>query len=305
MTKVFGTEMLLITSIIIAIQALIVAHQIVIILSVPKDKNAQRYLLLICFYLFYNIASGLFPDPAITMISVYWQTILAYFSGLSFSMYYLYFINHQYHLEIFNRNKIHFLILLLLLSFVLLFVLPYSYTYEALPSIRKFLCFPICLEVYFIAKILRQLRKNYTARCVVGDYYYFRHVNLYLSLISFIAFPLVVFAGDYQSVEQPLANLGFFSLSINEVSRRIRKRRRERRILQQFADSEFKQGLKNLELTPKELEIAQLILESYKYSDIADRLFITEKTVGKHASNIYKKANITNKQTFIEKYKSW
>tara|TARA_B110000211_G_C13980335_1_gene509071 strand:- start:616 stop:825 length:210 start_codon:yes stop_codon:yes gene_type:complete len=55
-------------------------------------------------------------------------------------------------------------------------------------------------------------------------------------------------------------------------------------------------------LTKKELEVANYILQDMLYKDIADKMFIVEKTVGKHASNIYKKVKIENQNSFIEKY---
>lgn len=47
-------------------------------------------------------------------------------------------------------------------------------------------------------------------------------------------------------------------------------------------------------LTSREREILQLIAEGYKNKEIADLLYISVKTVGKHRSNLMKKLNLHN-----------
>ena len=55
----------------------------------------------------------------------------------------------------------------------------------------------------------------------------------------------------------------------------------------------------NFNLTKREIEIANFILENNSYKNIANTIFISEGTVTKHASNIYKKCNVENKAEFI------
>jgi len=53
-------------------------------------------------------------------------------------------------------------------------------------------------------------------------------------------------------------------------------------------------------LTPREQEIAVLLSERCTMAEIADRLFISRRTVEKHAENIYSKLNVTKKQEVRE-----
>jgi len=61
--------------------------------------------------------------------------------------------------------------------------------------------------------------------------------------------------------------------------------------------------LKSFGLTEREIEIATLIIQGYKYKAIAEKLFINEKTVSKHASNMYKKTNAQKRKVFENIFK--
>ena len=56
----------------------------------------------------------------------------------------------------------------------------------------------------------------------------------------------------------------------------------------------------NKKLTERELEIMNGILNNESYKTLAERFFISESTVSKHASNIFKKVNCKNKKELID-----
>lgn len=51
--------------------------------------------------------------------------------------------------------------------------------------------------------------------------------------------------------------------------------------------------------TNREVEIANYILEDYSFKEIGNTLFISEGTVSKHASNIYKKCGTISRNEFL------
>ena len=59
----------------------------------------------------------------------------------------------------------------------------------------------------------------------------------------------------------------------------------------------------NRGLTGREIEIAMEILDRRSYKTIGEEYFIAEKTVSKHASNIFKKTGVKNKTEFLERYR--
>ena len=66
-------------------------------------------------------------------------------------------------------------------------------------------------------------------------------------------------------------------------------------------DSKFDQNIRLLGLTNREIEIAKLIVKGKTYREIANELFISEKTVTKHIQNMFEKATVSNKVGFINK----
>ena len=54
------------------------------------------------------------------------------------------------------------------------------------------------------------------------------------------------------------------------------------------------------QLTPREIEVFQLLIQNRKRKDIAEELCVSENTVKKHTSNIFSKLNITNRTEIIK-----
>ena len=55
------------------------------------------------------------------------------------------------------------------------------------------------------------------------------------------------------------------------------------------------------ELTPRELEVLNLLIYGYNNSKIAEKLCISSHTAKAHISSIYKKLNVTNRVQAIVK----
>jgi len=74
---------------------------------------------------------------------------------------------------------------------------------------------------------------------------------------------------------------------------------------QVFSDEQIKNLLENWNviyaLTQREAEVLKFILEKRKRKDIAQVLFVTESTIKKHTSNIYKKIGVANRTELFEK----
>lgn len=58
-------------------------------------------------------------------------------------------------------------------------------------------------------------------------------------------------------------------------------------------------------LSQREKEVLRLIMQNKKRKDIADELFVTESTIKKHTSSIFKKLNINNRSELFENAKSY
>ncbi len=64
------------------------------------------------------------------------------------------------------------------------------------------------------------------------------------------------------------------------------------------------QNAKNYNLTPRETEIADLLIKGHSYANISESLFIAMPTVKTHVSNIYKKVQVKNKIELLNALKS-
>ena len=64
---------------------------------------------------------------------------------------------------------------------------------------------------------------------------------------------------------------------------------------------DFEKSCQLYNLTAREKDIAKLICEGYKYKEIGDTLFISERTVTKHVQNIFEKMQVSNKIELINK----
>ena len=63
----------------------------------------------------------------------------------------------------------------------------------------------------------------------------------------------------------------------------------------------FEQNCELYHLTTREKDIAKLICQGQKYKDIGETLFIAERTVTKHAQNIFEKTQVSNKIELVNK----
>jgi signal transduction histidine kinase/DNA-binding NarL/FixJ family response regulator len=63
----------------------------------------------------------------------------------------------------------------------------------------------------------------------------------------------------------------------------------------------FEQNCELYHLTTREKDIAKLICQGQKYKNIGETLFIAERTVTKHAQNIFEKTQVSNKIELINK----
>ncbi len=55
-------------------------------------------------------------------------------------------------------------------------------------------------------------------------------------------------------------------------------------------------------LSKRELEVVKYLMEGYSNKKIADILYISERTVKFHCTNIYKKLGISNRLSLVSKY---
>ena len=71
------------------------------------------------------------------------------------------------------------------------------------------------------------------------------------------------------------------------------------------AETKNQKDMESLHLTERELDVLRLTARGYTYEFMADKLFVSNETVKKHMSNIFKKLHVKNKVEALNKTRGW
>ncbi|TSE07949.1 helix-turn-helix domain-containing protein [Aquimarina algiphila] len=209
----FETEMHPITFIILVLQSFVLFTQIMFVVARPHDKTRLRFLILTITYIFYNLSSGLFPDENIP-INIMLQNIIAYASGIVVAVYFIYYTYWEFNIYPFKLFGVKSLLYTLVISFIVLFVLPY-YFYGSLDLSRKlFLAVPLVISVAFFVQVTKVLIKIYKDDKHKSIIFKYRVITGNVGLFTLSLMPVVVAFGDHQTTEQSIVNFGFILMMI-------------------------------------------------------------------------------------------
>ncbi len=302
-SPVFGTELLLSTFIIIVLELIIFIIQLIHYLHQPTDSSRMAFLILILAFLTYNILDGLLPDTRMSM-NMLTQNILAYGSCMLVASYYFYYLVNELDLKqgiLFNPKA---LAIALFIGFVLTYLTSYLITHDFTVSRAMFIGFSVLVSVYFcVTTIVRMIRMEkqsanktpFKAMAFSG----------YVGIIFMAMLPISDALDDNQFMTIILVNVSFF-LSGWAYLRRYIFQNNVKFMWSEY--SKTNEPLKPLDqilnvLTNREIEVAYMIIqEDLTYFNIADKMYVSHKTVSKHASNIFKKAGVKNRKEFMEVY---
>ena len=300
---VFGSEMVLLTFIVCTIQVLSLFIHFGVLISQPYNKANWRFLFLIFLFVFYNLCSGLFPDPEISSINSLTQNVLAFGSGILLAIYYFYFLVEEIEIDQRKFFNIKFLALSLVISFILLFVVTYLIYGDFKIARKIFIIPPVIIALYFCYNTIKEIRLK-TKKTPVEGMYQTMNIAGKLGITFMATMPIVVSFGDYQLINNGLVNVSFFLIWLSYYTLLVVQAKNGKQLSKLSKNDLIKPLITEIGLTPRELEIATFILEGDCYNDLADSMSISPKTVSKHASNIFKKADCCNREEFLLKFLS-
>lgn len=322
-----GTEMHVVTFIFVVLEVIMLFFQVAFYLSRPEDRGRLWYLILLLLLLFYNIASGLLPDQQIGL-PIYLQNIIAYGSGFIMASFFPYYFYRAFHLERLRFHALYGIYLFLILPYVVVFVIVYSINKDLLWARKYGLIIPFFYAISLLAAITRAIFDKYQQSRLTDVK---EIIGVYLAVAPWVCLPLVTYLDSGQPIEASLTNGGFLVITVLYIRSTVKKYRAEYREFQELGqklDSKVKERTAKLEfryrqkvlrktqktftarldelagkynLTNQEKNIVSLIVEGKTYSEIAGTLFISRRTVSKHAENIYKKTDVRNKIQLIKK----
>lgn len=312
-----GTQMHLVTFLFICIEAVILFYLVIYGLARPDDKATWLNIILIVVLLIYNTTSGFLPDPNLPG-SYYLQMSIAYFTGFMTPCYFPYYVYHAFAL---HKMKFHAYrgVFIFLVSpyfiFVMLFV-----TSGSLEKAKNLLILPTVYALWVIVNLVSAVKHKYNNNFNTAGAKE-EMVVTFFSLTPWVGLPVIDYFNLGQAVEAATTNTGFLLLLALQLKQHIVRLREEherlitseeqllkwneqlqeevRKRTQELErisrEERLTQNCKLYSLTTREIEIVILVYKGYSHKQIAQMLFIAERTVAKHVQNIFEKAQVSNR----------
>ena len=213
------------------------------------------------------------------------------FLGTSFSsLFGVFFINYLFGLEITNQKKKIFLSIFAFqfISIAIYYLFETHYIFKFI--IRTSIFAIIAYELYVGLKNYKQVVNKDLKQAIKS-----------FILITILFLPFIILE-SYKPYIQLIKNIEllkitalpsyFFTLNIFNLIFVLKYFNTPVFIINNKLTDYFKQ---KYDVTEKQSEIIELILEGTTYKQIAKKLFISPKTVDNHIQNIYKKLNVNSK----------
>jgi len=301
---VFGTEMHIVTLLFIILELVMFGVQLGYYLNQPADKPRFWYLILLFLLISYNITGGLFPDPEITTISIRFQNMIAYGSGFLMASYFPFYFYRAFELKLLRFHAVYGVTIFLLLPYVVFFIISYSIHDNLDIAIKYGIVIPFFYSFILLRAILIAIKERYQESRNRG--FYIEKIAVYCAVAPWALMTLIAYFNFSQLVEVLFANLGFLVITGMFIWKSVKKARKEGELyleldLIPINPSFIAMNSKKFRLTTREEDVIMLICQRLKYREIAEKLFISERTVNKHVQNIFSKAEVTTKTELIRK----
>ena len=320
---VFGTQMHIVTFVFVCIEIVILFYLMIYRLARPDDTPAFLDIVLIILLLIYNITGGLLPDPNLPG-SYFVQESIAYGTGFITPCYFPYYVFKGFELKKMKYHAfrgVYFFLVLPCFLFVFIF-----YLSSNLEVAKNLLFIPVLYALWVLYDVWRAVHFKYSI--LKNDKKSKEEmIVLFISLTPWVGLPFIAYFNLSQAVEASTTNTGFLLLLAFHLKRNIEQLREEHfrlveseknlRSWNERLQDEVKKRTKELErisaeerlsknsklysLTARETEIAQYICRGATHKQIGETLFIAERTVAKHAQNIFEKVGINNRLELCNK----
>lgn len=309
-----GTQMHIITFLFVCIELIILFYLFVHRLARPHDKISYLDIFLLLLLIVYNITGGLLPDPKLPG-SFFWQNSIAYATGFMTPCYFPYYVYHAFGLKKMKFHAYRGVFIFLMLPY-LLFMIVFGITGN-LNDAKNLLVLPVVYALWVIVTLVSATKDESIENKIVP----------FLGLTPWVCLPVIDYFNAGQAVEASITNTGFLLLLTQHMRRNVQQlkdehkrliaseetllswneklqeevEKRTKEIERLSMEEKISEGSRVFQLTNREREIAGLICRGYSYKQIAEGLFIAERTVTKHVQNIFDKVKVSNKLELLNK----
>lgn len=298
----FGTSLHWATFFFVLVDVLIVA--VFLINYARNPGTSKRFLLLGALFIIYTLFGGLFPlhqfpGPLIL------QYILLYSLGIGLCIYLILYLYADFNIRFHGSHaSIKNLTFLSITLFAALFLIPYFLT-GSIELARKLFTIPISfIAISVLWMFYNRISNLFAAKGLTAK----RNTLSLICICSVVLLPIMVVIRAEQWLIFFTINLAFYSLTCMEIERYLYYLENKYLLFRKAEHLEIPEkafinsNIIYYNLSPRELEIALLILGKESYKRIGAKLHIAECTVSKHASNIFKKTETRNKTEFLERF---
>jgi DNA-binding CsgD family transcriptional regulator len=299
---VFGTQVHIVTFLFIIAEGLMFLIEAVIYAIWP-NKRRGWYVVLLILLLLYNITGGLFPDPKIPL-SISLQEMIAYGTGFLMASYFPFYFYKAFDLKSLRWHALFGVPLFLMLPYLVFFVIAYAINGNLNIDIKYGVIAPFIYSLVLLWAMLCAIRKHYGENR--DRSYYIEEMAVYCAVTPWAAMTVFSWFEVPQLTEVLCTNTGFIFISAMFIRRSILLHRLEKRLYSGQAPFQndpvkVEEYCKRYDLTRKETEIAGFVCQGLIYREIADKLFISPRTVDKHIENIFDKLGVTNRVELARK----
>ena len=218
--------------------------------------------------------------------------------------YFPYYFYKGFDLPRLRLHAIYGVLLFLIIPYLIFFVIVYSINKNLDLAIKYGIIIPFFYSIVVLWAILRAIRLKYKENSNRTNF--IEVIAVYCAVIPWASMTVFAYFQVGQLIEVLFTNFGFLVITIIFISRSITKARIEYEQLMVLNTNSirpltFDPNCKLYQLSGREIEIAQLIRQGFKYKLIGETLYISERTVSKHVQNIFEKVRVTNKVELLNK----
>ncbi|QQD14405.1 response regulator transcription factor [Sphingobacterium sp. UDSM-2020] len=297
------TQMHPVTFLAIVIELVAIGAQSALYLNRLREHTRLWYLVLLVLLLIFNIANGLFPDETYS-IPIYVQHIIVNGIGFAIVSYFPFYFYRAFGLKKLRFLAIYGVPLFIVLPYLAFFVVGYSVHGDLTFTHRYGYIIPTCYS--FILLILTGKAIWATYRENKNRNRYVEEVAAYIAIIPWAFLAPVVYFQWGQLIETLFTNVGFVAISALLLYRTLNVSRAEQKLLTELELvpinlEAIERNRKLFALSAREVEIVHLICQRLSYKEIADKLFISDRTVSKHVQNIFNKVLVNSRSQLVKK----
>ncbi len=275
-------------------------------LARPTDQNLTLDIGLLLLLMVYNTCGGVLPNPQLPGDYVS-QQIIVYGSGFLAAAYFPYYVSKGFEITTLKFHAKTGPILCMALHF-LIFTVIFIKTQDLKTAERVLLLLPV-YGLFLLGKIIHGIYLKYDRSWTSQKAAALISI-ISICLLPWIGLPIILWFNWPQHFEIAATNSGFLILLAFHLTQAIKHLRAENILLAFNAKSPLESAnvheriifnSKRYSLTNRETEIVQYLYKGWTYKQIADALFISERTVGKHIQNIFEKMDISNRYELTHK----